>query len=258
MPKLPSRLKPKILYPQYGSKAKIAGWISSYFHKHSIYMEPFCGSCAVLFAKKRSAVEFVNDADARIINLFERIRSNPAELAALLWATPYAKGAIGGVSVDSLEDARLAIAQKQQEYTGDWDGHNWTVSTSGVKPNAWAKWFLRVAPAAVRLKAVQLLNEDAVDAILRVWKCPNALIYADPPYFGHEDAYRYRVDYNRLVCVLKEARCKVVVSEYPAADNYWKPLGWRRVVKQVRATTAMGGAADHDNWERTEVLWLNY
>src|SRR5574337_1865948 len=80
---------PKISYRQYGGKSQLAKWIVSHFPKHLIYCEPFCGSCSILFAKKPSFIEIINDLDHRIINMFKMIREKPQELSALIWATPY-------------------------------------------------------------------------------------------------------------------------------------------------------------------------
>lgn len=57
----------------------------SVFPPHSTYLEPFCGSCAVLFAKPRCKNEMINDSDKRLINAYQMLVSRPKELAAVLW-----------------------------------------------------------------------------------------------------------------------------------------------------------------------------
>ena len=80
---------PKITYRQYGGKASIAKWVVSHFPQHRVYMEPCCGSAAVLLAKPRSFAEIVNDLDEVVMGMWQAIQSQPEQLAALLWATPY-------------------------------------------------------------------------------------------------------------------------------------------------------------------------
>jgi DNA adenine methylase len=251
----------QITYKQYGGKASIAKWIVSHFPEHRVYLEPFCGSCSVLFAKPRSFIEIVNDLDGRIINMFETMRSRPAELAALLWATPYTAANWRDVPVDPdlLEDARLLMAQSVQFYCGNGNNSTWALEKSGVphkpKPEVWADWFKRIVPAAARVKPCQILQEDALKAIRRIYQQPDALIYVDPPYVGHEHEYRHRVDYAEMAKLLSEAKAKVVVSEYPAAAEYYP--GWRQVVRQTvgRARTGRYATTAKD---KTEVLYLNF
>src|SRR5689334_19469501 len=96
----------KITYRQYGGKSSIVKWIVNNLPEHRTYLEPFCGSCAVLFSKPKSFIEIINDKDNRIINMFSLIRSEPEKLAALLWATPYSKEnwRDGKTSENDLED----------------------------------------------------------------------------------------------------------------------------------------------------------
>lgn len=253
--------KIKITYKQYGGKSTLAKWIVSHFPEHKIYLEPFCGSCSVLFTKEKSFIEIVNDMDGRIINMFEKIRGNPQELAALLWATPYSKENWREVkaSNDDLEDARMLMAQGQQFYCGNGNTSTWSIDKSACphkpKPEVWADYFLRILPAAARLRTVQILNEDALKAISRVSDSPDTLIYVDPPYSGHEKEYRFAVDYAKMVAALKEAKAKVIVSEYPAAAEFFP--GWRRVDK-VTTGSARTGRHNTNAKQKTEVLFMNY
>ena len=65
------------------------------------------------------------------------------------------------------------------------------------------------------MRGVALLHEDALAAIQRVYNDPEALIYVDPPYYGHEDEYRYRVDYPAMVELLNSASAKVYRPSIP-------------------------------------------
>lgn len=253
--------RPKITYLQYGGKESIAPWIVEHFPAHRVYAEPFCGSCAVLFAKPQSFVEIANDIESRIINMFRQIRSYPRELAALLWATPYAADnwREARCSPDELEDARLLMAEGKQFYCGNRRTSTWSIDKSPAphkpKQHVWADWFLRVLPAAARLKDVVLTSEDGVKCIERVYDCPEALLYVDPPYLGHENEYEHAVDYAKMAEVLAAAKAKVVVSEYPTAAELFG--GWRRV-ERATAGRARCGAHRCKAKVNTEVLYLNF
>lgn len=239
----------------------MAKWIVSHFPQHRIYLEPFCGSCSVLLAKPPSFIEMVNDLDRRLISMFETLRAKPEELAALLWATPYSpeNWRDGKASEDALEDARLLISASQQFYVGCRNTSTWASDPCPAphkpKPAVWADWAGRVLPFAARIKDVQLLCEDAVAAIQRVGHKPEALIYVDPPYLGHEDEYRFRVDYERLVDVLLKCKAKVLISEYESAVERFP--GWS-VVRRTMPGRARTGAHATKAREKTEILIANF
>lgn len=254
------QLKTKITYLQYGGKSTIAKWIVSHFPEHKIYFEPFCGSCSVLFEKEKSFIEIINDLDGRIINMFNKIREEPEKLAALLWATPYSKSNWRDIKPEenSLEDARLLMAERQF-YCGNGNTSTWAIDKSGnphkPKPEVWSDWFLRILPAANRLRTVQILQEDAITAIERVADKEDTLIYVDPPYTGHENEYRFSVDYQKLVDTLKNVKAKVVVSEYPEAEKFWN--NWNR---KDKTTTGSARTGRHNMKAKlkTEVLFFNF
>lgn len=251
----------KITYKQYGGKSSIAKWIVKHFPEHRTYLEPFCGSCSVLFAKSKSFIEIVNDLDGRIINMFKKIREEPEKLAAMLWATPYSSANWRDVKVsdNEMEDARLLMAQGVQFYCGNGNTSTWALEKSGAphkpKSEVWADWFLRILPAAARLRSVQILQEDAIVAIKRVYQQEDVLIYIDWPYVGHENEYRYKIDYNETMNVLNSAKCKIIVSEYSEAIKLFK--NWNYVSRDT-AGRARTGKHNTTAKVKKEMLFANF
>ncbi len=71
-------------FPWFGGKSLAAGLIWSAFGDVPNYVEPFCGSCAVLLGRPRPGkVETVNDRDGFIANVWRAIKHAPDEVAAL-------------------------------------------------------------------------------------------------------------------------------------------------------------------------------
>lgn len=231
----------KPIYRQWGAKASIADWVVSHFPEHRVYVEPFAGSCSVLFAKPPSFQEVINDRDDRLINIFHKLREQPFELAALIWATPYAKENWKQLCRNDLERAALHMAKSVQFYCGDVNTSTFSIDACSTphKPKAdvWADWAQRILPAAARLKHVTILNEDAIKCIERFNKQPEALIYVDPPYIGHEKEYPHKVDYERMVAALNKHPGPVVVSEYEAACEVFKGWEIKRLKTAGRART---------------------
>jgi len=70
------------LVPRMGAKSGMREWLISVFPEHHTYVEPFAGSMKVLLWKKRrSKVEIVNDADKYLINFWRHVQFYPEELA---------------------------------------------------------------------------------------------------------------------------------------------------------------------------------
>ena len=255
-----STATPKITYRQYGGKATIAKWVVSHFPEHRVYMEPCCASAAVLLAKPKAFIEIINDLDDRIMGMWRAIKSQPEQLAALLWATPYTAANWRSLPPpDDIEEAVLLMAQGAQFYCGNGNSSTWSLDKCAAphkpSPSVWADWFLRVLPAANRVRDVELLHEDGLAAIERVYKTgPDTLIYVDPPYVGHEAEYRYRIDYPAMVELLKTASARVVVSESPAADSFF--ADWNRVERNTPRRGASERRGTCSN--KVEVLFTNF
>lgn len=83
------KMKAVLKYP--GAKNRIANWICSYIPEHSVYLEPYAGSLAVLFNKPRSHIETINDIDCEVTNYFKVLRDSPEELRKLIELTPYSR-----------------------------------------------------------------------------------------------------------------------------------------------------------------------
>ena len=80
-------LKPPFTY--FGGKTINAGRIAALLPAHGHYVEPYCGSLAVLLAKSRSGMETVNDLDRALITFWRVLRERPAELARRCALTPH-------------------------------------------------------------------------------------------------------------------------------------------------------------------------
>ena len=82
-------MKSILKYP--GAKNRLAPWICEYIPRHDVYLEPYAGSLAVLFNKKRSHIETVNDIDEEIVNFFRVLRNQGEELCEAISLTPYSR-----------------------------------------------------------------------------------------------------------------------------------------------------------------------
>lgn len=251
-------------YP--GAKWSLAQWIISYFPSHHSYLEPFFGSGAVLFTKRRSAIETVNDLDGDVINLFDWIRKDPERLARAVYWTPYARDVYNRAweaqhtEADPFQRAVNFYARMMMGHgfrtTGEKVG--WKNDVQGREAayaaGQWCKLPDVIFEAAERLRGVQIENRPAIELISR-FNHSNVLIYADPPYLlgtRHGKQYRYEMtdeDHNDLLDALKAHKGPVLLSGYES-DLYNNALkGWRRAEATVYSQTAT---------KRREILWMNF
>jgi len=89
-------MKPLISY--YGGKQRIASKILKYFPPHSVYVEPFAGGAALLFAKPVLPIaagdnyrECLNDTSDLLINLYRVAVKYPDELNREIQSTLYSQ-----------------------------------------------------------------------------------------------------------------------------------------------------------------------
>lgn len=257
-----SRPAPVLKYP--GAKWTLADWIVSQMPPHTVYVEPFFGSGAVLFSKPRSRVELVNDLDGRVVNLFRVIRERPKELERAVRLTPYSRTeylASYERSDDPLEDARRFLVRSWQAHAVKAGGRSgWRYDISDVRGRpACGDWLAvpqRIQAAAERLSGVYIEcrpAEEVIAAYSRSEAAERTLVFADPPYLldSRPGYYRHEMspeDHERLLDLLDGHPGPVLLSGYtnPLYDELIPH--WHRASREALAEKGR---------RRTEVLWLN-
>lgn len=69
-------------FPHPGGKTRMLKHILPHIPQHKVYVEPFCGGCAVLLGKERSRLEVVNDADGDMVTFYRYAVHHPEALFA--------------------------------------------------------------------------------------------------------------------------------------------------------------------------------
>lgn len=252
-------MKSVLKYP--GAKNRLASWICEYIPKHDVYLEPFGGSLAVLFNKRRSHIETVNDIDGEIVNFFRVLRDRSEELERAIEFTPFSRSeykAAYELSDDDLESARRFAVKCWMGFgCGNLYQNGFKSGQQTNSPNparAWGELPETIKLATERLKGVQIENLPAIELIER-YNTEDVFIYADPPYLhGLRKNYLYKYEmqdseHEEMLKVLVRHPGKILLSGYDN-DMYNDMLhGWYKVHK---ATRAEGGH------KRIETLWMNY
>ena len=259
----------------YGGKnrARLQDTILSLLAPLHGYVEPFCGSCAILLNRERSNIEIVNDIDGFVVNFFTVLRERPQELIDKLLLTPFSRAerlgcqaklrsAKNGDQLDDLERARCwftAIATSQRGLvTGGF--RDLTAQSGGFLPRSIT---LRVKDnlklVAERLHGVGIESCDGVDLLKKVADRADWTVYADPPYplesRTGQVAYLHDSDddlHRRLLDVCASAKCQIVISTYDS-DLYREALtAWHRLEIDLYKT-----ASQLRDQRSVEVIYCN-
>lgn len=256
--------------PLFGGKGVLAPWIASLLPAHGHYVEPFCGSLAVLLAKSPSRHETVNDLDRGIQTFWRVLRDRPDELARACALTPHSRAEFDDAQTepdpaDEIECARRIWLRLTQSRSATLRRSGWrhyvepgTYNTS--MPSYLDGYRERMPAAAERLMRVSLECRPALELIASYGSRPGCLLYVDPPYVGSTRGRgnNYRVEmktedeHRELAKALWDCSAAVVLSGYPSPlyDELYE--GWYR--EQASASTGNGRDGGR---ARVEVLWSN-
>lgn len=271
-------------FPYFGGKGVHGPRIAAMLPSHGHYVEPYCGSLAVLLAKSPAPHETVNDLDRSLMTFWRVLRERPADLERVCALTPHSLAEFtdaeipderatpvwepGGPRmvepepVDELEVARRVWVRLTQGRAGAFRATGWRhyVAPAGSTsmPDYLDGYTGRMAAAAKRLHRVSLECRPALEVVGWYGRDPGVLLYVDPPYLRstrNSGGYRHEMteaDHVELAAALRQAKASAVLSGYPSPlyDDLYD--GWHR----TEFTSGTGQNAE--TWgNRIEVLWSN-
>jgi DNA adenine methylase len=268
--------------PYYGGKGRLAPWIASLIPPHRAYVEAFCGSAAVLFAKPRASHEVINDISGDVVTFFRTLRDQPDALARACQLSPYARDEYRSAlldveGIDDLERARRVFVRATQAFNGDglsagragaWsNGHRLTGRSQARQVADLAD---ALGTVADRLRGVVVEHRDAHE-VIAAYDGPDVVFYLDPPYLGSTRTSltagdnRRRRDYQHdmpadcqheaLAQTLASCRATVLLSGYDSPLYQRLYAGWSRT--QTRATRPTTNRPGTHGPAATEVVWSN-
>jgi len=235
----------------YGGKQTMLKHILPLIPDHSLYTEAFCGGCAVLFAKKPSDCEVVNDLNRGLINFYwiasmyypdlkreidktlhsrdihahaMHINTYPEFFSNVQWA--WAVWTLSKLSFASMQDGSF--------------GYDRSGTTALKISNAKDEFTEYISK---RLSSVTIENTDALDVIER-YDCENAFHFVDPPYVnsdcGHYEGSFNDVNMRTLLDLLCRVKGKFMLTMFPykLIKEYADREGWiiHRVERTISAS----------------------
>lgn len=264
----------------FGGKTHLRDFILPHIeHSGTVYVEPFCGSANIFFAKQPHPVEVLNDLNGDIVNFFRVLQSRQhfRKFARLCRWTPYAADEFlrALTLLETPPGPDLSIDRAWSFFVRGTMGFggagesigNWRRSFLSSQGTATvvSNWRMRLTMLEAwrdRLGRAQIDHKSALD-VISYWDSPETTFYLDPPYVEDTrvslNVYSHEMvdsDHLRLVSVLQTLKGRVVLSGYATSlYTILEESGWVRLDKTI--LSPMTGFSDGARRERTEVLWIN-
>lgn len=195
--------KIKAIAPWFGGKRTMAPLIVQELGKHTQYFEPFCGSCAVLFAKEPSQKETVNDLHGDLINLARclQVEKSAEQLYDRCQRALVCEGLLNDAraffKANPTPDPQIVDTTRAYWYfLASWMARNGTAGTKRLDYQLAVRWTKSGGSPTVRwrnvvqsipwfhqrLLNVVILQRDAFGILDRFEDCSATAIYVDAPY----------------------------------------------------------------------------
>lgn len=205
--------------PYIGGKNRLAARTIKLFPRHTAYVEPFAGGAQVLFRKKPSKVEVLNDLNHDIVTFYRVCQSHHEELIRYLHYTVSSREWFElhrDTDPRNLTDvqraARFLYLQKNA-----FGGHvvKQHFGYSSAKPPTFNPDRTPAIIEAVHKRLARVLIESLpYEQILERYDSPTTLFYLDPPYWERK-IYRFNFkpeDFRQLADRLGRLKGKFFLS----------------------------------------------
>jgi DNA adenine methylase len=219
---------------------------------HKCYVEVFGGGLSVLFNKKPTTQEVLNDINSELINFWKVIQNNyEAFRNGFKYMIPSREMFLQYKAQDISQLSELDRAIRffylnRTCFGGDMDNPRFGTSNSRRNRLCAATDDLDkvLSPAYQRLKDVTIENLDWLDCLKRYDSKPtskekqNVLFYLDPPYieqYGYEHGFTSE-DHETLADTLKNIDGKFILSinNHPLVFEFYKDLYY--IDKELKCT----------------------
>jgi len=201
-------------FGRIGSKRPVRELICNKIPQHKIYCEPFVGSGAVFFYKKKVNLEIINDKDEKITEAFRHLKNCSDDIEKY----NFQKG---------LENIQLWSEQNHTTHEDNFLKYlyilNNTFGNIGkgkIYKNITheTKLTRNIVKYTERLKDTIILNKDYKD-VIEDYDSEDTFFYIDPPYYNPKKYSFYKFDskqgqwnWDDFLNILKNIKGKFILS----------------------------------------------
>lgn len=223
----------------YGGKQTMLKHILPFIPSHKLYTEAFCGGAAVLFAKRPSDGEVINDLNGDLINFYWMTKVYYPQLKEEIDKTLHSRD-LHAHAAHILNYHQFFIpAQRawavwalcKMSFASMLDG-SFGYDFSGGMPkklsNAKDEFTEQLSG---RLEHVTIENRDALE-VIACYDSPATFHFVDPPYInsdcGHYEGTFNELCMETLLKLLEEVKGKFMLTMFPLPmiEQYADKNGW--------------------------------
>lgn len=238
------------------------------YPEHDVFVEPFCGSCSVLFNKEPSKTEVVNDLNDDTIFALRFIKSlskgDMSKLKRKNWAPStetwkrnrdeWKKGRPGDKA------HRFYLYKYLSLYSFHWSGSE----PAGTRVEGASTYNPEVLMKAKdRLKNVKIYKGD-YRQVMRMYDGAKTFMFLDPPYRKHvKGAYKNEgLDWDAYYGLVKSLKCQYIIlnSNSPQDKAWFRKLGIKFHVAIFPGSSSyrMGGIKINPNKRKRFICGANF
>lgn len=222
-----SEKKVKTLFPYIGKKLpRIGREVVSAFNQSgcNVFVDLFCGSLAMLCYLPADTKVVVNDIDRNLTNLYQIIKSRPADFVSEVMKLPYSevifKNSVSDLKENTFtSDIKRAVAYYYVRfcaYRGSENNPIFNISKRADvnRAQVYQRNIRRILILSEKLQNAEILNRD-FRAVLKMFNDEEVFVYADCPYLGTENYYEnvfWTQDHEDLAQMLKDHCGKFALS----------------------------------------------
>lgn len=246
--------------PYIGGKNRLASKIIALFPEHTTYVEAFAGGAQVIFRKKPSRVEVLNDLDFDVVNFFRVLRLHHREFIHQLRYALISRRTFEiwqKTDPETLTDIQRAVRffYLQKNCFGGRvvrpSFHYGVTHPSNFNPRRIQEIVSKVYERLQRVQIESLPYEE----ILRRYDRPTTLFYLDPPYWQRE---LYRQNFSEEDFIALEKRLHGLKGKFILSLNDAPEV--RRLFRSfhIRATGIAYTAQTTPGKRYSELLIMNF
>lgn len=206
------------IFPWVGGKRKLARHLLPVFPQHTCYVEPFCGGAALFFMKEPSKVEFLNDINSDVVNIYRVIQNHLEEfIKQFKWALTsreifkWLKDTPPETLTDIQRAARFYYLQKLS-FGSKIEGR--TFGTSATSPPKLNLLRLEETLSEAWLRLHRVTEHLDWKTCITRYDRPDTLFYLDPPYWqtqGYGVPFGLE-QYDAMAELARQCQGKMIIS----------------------------------------------